>query len=178
MLENSDPGSIHLFTFSVSTTRLLSASGARGKENACTSTCTHVNTHTNTQLLLLADNFIPYFTERIRAIGEISQVPTPLINQLEQTALLPSSVFLIRHIFLLIQDPMLPLIIVPLNFYYITPSLILSKQHLNRLKSLLCYNKQTKFPPPYIPLYVPSSSLLLQSPGFKTDSISALLIYF
>lgn len=93
---------------------------------------------------------------------------------------MPSSVFLIRHIFLLILNPMFPLIIVPLKFYYISPSLlILSKQHINRLKSLLYYNKQTKLPPPYIPLYImPSSSLLLQSPGFKTDSTSALLIYF
>lgn len=82
--------------------------------------------------------------------------------------------------FLLIPDPMLPLIIVPRKFYYTSPSLlILSEQHLNRLKSLLCYNKQTKLPPPYIPLYtMSSSSLLLQSPAFKTDSTSALLIYF
>lgn len=73
MLENSHPGSIHLSAFSVSTTRLLSASGARGKENACTSTCTHVSTYTKTRPLLLADNFTPYFTERIRAIrGNLS----------------------------------------------------------------------------------------------------------
>lgn len=64
--------------------------------------------------------------------------------------------------------------------YYISPSLqSLSKEHLNMLKSLLRYNKQTKLPPPSIPLYtMPSSSLFLPSPGFKTRTPFLHLIPF
>lgn len=118
-VETLDPRSIHLSAFSISTPKLLSASGAGGKEH----------THMHTEPLLLADNLTPCFQTEWESSGETPSASLTSINQLDHlhSPLPPSCLLHQTSLFWLWIPGFRGLFSPSIEFYPLTLLLTLSK---------------------------------------------------